>query len=116
MLSFILSPVGKWIGGALGVLIAIAAIFGAGASWGWSKKAKLCEAANARAQIAALQRDLDNANETAAEALAHSVELQAQSNKNQEVIRDLRNQLAKRPADKRCAATDDDARRLRNLR
>jgi len=92
--------------------------FGIAASFafGWSLKARLDRSATLQAVIAKQRIDLQAAKDTAEQAAATTAALSDTDSKNQDVIRDLQNRLARQPQSGACTLDDATARGLRRLR
>ena len=97
--------------------VAIFAIgIGASFCFGWSLKARLDRSATLQAVIAKQRIDLEAARDTAEQAVATASALSDTDTKNQEIIRDLQNRIARQPQSGACALDDAAARGLRRLR
>lgn len=111
MIAFLLSPVARWLAGALAILALGWFIY----AKGYSAAEEKCDAASLRAQIATLERDLRIAKSAAADAERRAAVLDETLKANQDQINDYEAELAKRP-DPQCGLTGDDVRRLQNLK
>jgi hypothetical protein len=85
-------------------------------AFGWSLKGRLDRSATLQAVIAKQSIDLQAARDTAEQAAATAAALWDTDSKNQEIIRDLQNRLARQPQSSACTLDDATARGLRRLR
>lgn len=85
-------------------------------AFGWSLKGRLDRSATLQAVIAKQRIDLRAAQDTAEQAAATAVVLSDTDAKNQDVIRDLQDRLARQPQSSACTLDDAAARGLRRLR
>lgn len=106
VLAFLASGVGRYVAGALLLLVA----YGAGYARGGSRAEGKCEAAALRADLAAARQDLRLARDLAAMDAAAHKDAAALAAANQRIVDDLRSQPP------RCRLSGDDARRLRGIR
>ena len=84
--------------------------------FGWSLKARLDRSATLQAVIAKQRIDLQAAKDTAEHAAATAAALSDTDSRNQDVIRDLQDRLARQPQSSACTLDDAAARGLRRLR
>jgi len=89
----------------------------AGGIWraGYNYAQRGCEAASLRSELAAVRQDLAIAQAAERQAQTAAADLDRQNSQNQEKLRAYETAIQARPADRRCALSADDARRLREL-
>lgn len=72
-----------------------------------------CQEAALRAELAAVRRDLTISQQAAADADRRAKSLEQSTRADDERIKRLEADIAKRPVDRRCLLTPDDLRRMR---
>jgi hypothetical protein len=109
IVAWMFGPVGRYV--TIGVVA-----FTVGFTGGWRTESKLCNAANMRAQIAALKRDLAIQRDTAQVAQSQAQELQRQSDDLNRRVDQYEAERAKAFNGAACRLSPDDVRRLRDIR
>lgn len=112
VLGFLGSKLAGYAAAIGGVILVLGIVYNAGVN----SERKRGEAASLRAQIAIKEKDLAIARTSEQEAAQRAKSLEGEAAKNQRLLNELREANRKKPKDQQCVLSDDDARRLRNIR
>jgi hypothetical protein len=97
------------------VALIFVALLGGAYQSGRNSATRECDRAALAAQVETLKVDLAAAKKASEDATRRAAEITAEADANEEKVRELESEIAKRPASDRCALGADDLKRLRGI-